>query len=101
MAQIQSLKKPFVVVKLVQNFSGLSLPPLQSIYNYGIVTQINYDTMDFAVGDIVLFTLQNPNPSFYDIDNIENFIVNEGNIFYIAMSTANKIFDYTFDYTFE
>lgn len=98
---IQYIQKPYVIIKLVQNFAGLALPPLQDTFYYGIIEQINYDTIDFHVGDIVLFQLNRPNSSYYDFNNEQHFIVNEGDIFYIAMSTANKIFDYTFDYTFE
>lgn len=98
---IQNLQKPYVVIKLVQNFAGLSLPPLQETFYYGIIEQINFDTINFSVGDIVLFQLNRPNPSYYDFNNEQHFLVSEGDIFYIAMSTANKIFDYTFDYTFE
>lgn len=97
---VQNLKPPYLVVKMVPDFEGLNLAPLQTTFFYGIIEQINYNTFGLAVGDIIYFQLNNPNASFFNNGN-QYYIVSEADTFYTAMSTANKIFDYTFDNTFE
>ena len=97
---IQVLLAPNLVVRMVPDFQGLNLPPLQSTFFYGFVEQVNYGTVGIAVGDIVLFERTPQTPSFYNNGN-EYWLVNENNVSIIALSTASRIFDYTFDYTFE
>lgn len=97
---IQNLQAPYVVIKMVTDFQGLNLPPLESSFYYGIIEQTNYATIGFQTGDIVLFQKLPVNASFFN-NGTQYYLVSETNIFYIAMQTATKIFDYTFDYTFE
>jgi hypothetical protein len=100
MSLVNNLQPPYLVIKMVPNFAGLELPPLQSTFWYGIIEQINFSTLSFAVGDIVMFEKKEANPAFFN-NGIEYWVVSEANVFYTAMSTATKIFDFTFDYTFE
>ena len=100
MFYIQTLQAPYVIIRILPNYVGINTPSLDRNNFYGYIEQINYATINFAVGDIVLFTKEENNPSFFN-NGIQYYVVSELNIFYIALSTTTKIFDYTFDYTFE
>ena len=100
MFYIQNLQAPYLVVRVLSNYAPLAIPTLDRTFYYGYIEEINYATVIYAPGDIVLFKKEEQNPAF-DNDSQQYWVISEQNIFYIAESTATKIFDITFDYTFE
>ena len=98
-----NLQYPNVLVRIVPSVPNYSPPPLDTLNFTATVEQINNATVNYSVGDTVLFKL-NPGTTSFINNSIQYFIIDEHNIFSKlddAVVNVNKIFDFTFDFTFE
>ena len=95
-----NLQYPNVLIKIVPDYAGYQTPPIENNCYYGEIIQVNYATVGRAVGDIGLVRVLPKTPSFFN-NNIQYFIIDEHDIFSTIDNVTNKIFDFTFDYTFE
>ena len=94
------LKYPNILLRMSNGYANYEIPLTDNIHFWGVVEQLNSQTINYSIGDVVLFEKLPNTPKFF-YNNVEYFIVDEHNIFSTIDNILNKIFDYTFDYTFE
>lgn len=95
-----NLQYPNVLVRIVPDYANYETPPLEDGNYYAEVIQLNNATIGHAVGDIGIVKIMPGTPSFFN-NGIQYFFVDEHMIFSTIDNITNKIFDFTFDYTFE